>query len=145
MHILISACLLGINCRYDGGSFPLSPELEELMKKHTLIPVCPEQLGGLTTPRPPAERTGGKVLTIKGTDVTGQFTAGAREALKTARLFGCRQAILKEESPSCGARLIHDGNFRGTLTPGSGLTAQLLRENGVAVLNETQIGEMDDP
>ena len=108
--ILISACLLGVRCRYDGGSKPQEPILR-LMEKYTLIPVCPEQLGGLPTPRLPSERIGAQVVMKDGTDVTAAYRRGAEEALRLARLFGCRRAVLKERSPSCGSGTIYDGSF----------------------------------
>lgn len=141
MNILISACLLGVKCRYDGAgkAYPL---VEELAKRHTLIPVCPEQLGGLPTPRTPAERQGEQVVTKSGADVTEQYRRGAEEALRLCRLFSCKAAVLKERSPSCGSGEIYDGTFSGTLTAGDGVTAQLLAENGIAVYGESQIEEL---
>ena len=100
--ILISACLLGAACRYDGGSNPVL-SVEALMGRCQLVPVCPEQLGGLPTPREPAERTEGGVVTKTGADVSAQFQRGAEQALHLARIFGCKKAVLKERSPSCGA------------------------------------------
>lgn len=140
MKLLVSACLLGVCCRYDGASKP-HPQISALAQKHTLIPVCPEQLGGLPTPRPPAERRGDRVVTGQG-DVTAQYCRGAEETLKLCRILGCRGAVLKERSPSCGRGEIYDGTFRGTLVPGSGVTAQLLEENGIMVYGESQIGEL---
>ena len=98
MHLLISMCLLGIPCRYDGKAGQLLPELERLQTLCTLIPVCPEQLGGLPTPRLPSERTGTHVLAKDGTDVTAQYQAGAQQALALAKRFGCRGAILKRKA-----------------------------------------------
>lgn len=140
MKILISACLLGVCCRYDGASkaHPLAPALAE---RHRLVPVCPEQLGGLPTPRPPAERWGDRVVTRNG-DVTEQYRRGAEEALKLCKLFGCEAAVLKERSPSCGRGAIYDGTFTGTLTPGDGVTAALLEAHGIPVYGESQIGEL---
>ncbi len=143
MDILVSACLLGVSCRYSGGG-ELRPEIKELMKEHHLIPVCPEQLGGLATPRCPAERQGSRVMTKEGTDVTEAYRRGAEETLKLARLFNCRAAILKERSPSCGCGKIYDGSFRGVLTDGDGVTAQLLKENGVLVAGESNFAEMKE-
>ena len=99
MKLLVSACLLGTCCRYDGASkaHPLS---EQLLERHTLVPVCPEQLGGLPTPRPPAERRGDRVVTGDGSDVTEQYRRGAEEALRLCRQLGCGAAVLKERSPS---------------------------------------------
>ena len=135
--ILISACLLGVRCRYDGGSKPQEPILR-LMEKYTLIPVCPEQLGGLPTPRLPSERIGAQVVMKDGTDVTAAYRRGAEEALRLARLFGCRRAVLKERSPSCGHGVIHNGLFNGGLVEGDGVTAELLLQNGIAVYGESE-------
>lgn len=136
--ILVSACLLGVRCRYDGGSKPQEPILR-LMEKYTLIPVCPEQLGGLSTPRLPSERIADRVVMNDGTDVTEAYRRGAEEALRLARLFGCKLAVLKERSPSCGSGTIYDGSFSGRLTGGDGVTAALLRENGIAVYGESAL------
>ncbi len=140
MNILISGCLLGLSCRYDGNSKGLEKEvIEKLMKKHTLIPACPEQLGGLPTPRNPSERIGDKIVMNSGEDVSKQYRHGAEQALALARLFGCQVAILKERSPSCGSGIIYDGSFGGTLTEGDGVTAELFKENGITVYGESQI------
>ena len=143
MRILISACLLGCRCRYDGASKP-QPWLEALAGRHTLVPVCPEQLGGLATPRPPAERRGGRVVTREGGDVTAQYRRGAEEALRLCRLLGCEAALLKERSPSCGSGTVYDGTFTGTLTAGDGVAAELLRAHGIPVYGESRIGELLD-
>lgn len=135
MNILVSACLLGVNCRYDGKSSDDS-ELFESLKEHNIIPICPEQLGGLATPRPPAEILGDDVITKDGREVTEEFSAGAMEALKIARLSGATSAILKARSPSCGSGKIYDGSFSGVLIDGDGLTAKLLKANGIEVYNE---------
>lgn len=140
MKILISACLLGACCRYDGASkaHPLAAALAE---RHTLVPVCPEQLGGLPTPRPPAERRGGRVVTRSG-DVTEQYRRGAEETLKLCKLLGCEAAVLKERSPSCGRGQVYDGTFSGTLTAGDGVTAELLAAHGIPVYGESQIEKL---
>jgi uncharacterized protein YbbK (DUF523 family) len=138
MNILISACLLGINCRYDATSKTI-PELEELMVKHTLIPVCPEQLGGLSTPRNPAETQGDLVFDKDSVDVTEEFIKGAEETLKIAKLYNCKYAILKERSPSCGSGKIYDGTFSKILIDGDGFAAKLLKKNGIKVLGESEI------
>ncbi|MCF2616506.1 DUF523 domain-containing protein [Oscillibacter valericigenes] len=140
MKILISACLLGACCRYDGASkaHPLAALLAE---RHTLVPVCPEQLGGLPTPRPPAERRGGRVVTRSG-DVTEQYLRGAEETLKLCKLLGCEAAVLKERSPSCGRGQVYDGTFSGTLTAGDGVTAELLAAHGIPVYGESQIEKL---
>ena len=114
MRILISACLLGARCRYDGVS-KLQPWISDLAERHILVPVCPEQLGGLPTPRPPAERRGDRVMTRDGGDVTAQYRRGAEEALRLCRLLGCEAALLKERSPSCGSGMVYDGTFTGVL------------------------------
>ena len=141
MRILISACLLGCRCRYDGASKP-QPWIAALAERHTLVPVCPEQLGGLSTPRPPAERRGDRVVTREGGDVTAQYRRGAEEALRLCRLLGCDAALLKERSPSCGSGAIYDGTFTGTVTAGDGVTAELLRKNGIPVYGETQADQL---
>ena len=109
--LLISACLLGVRCRYDGGSKP-QPGVEELAGRYRLIPVCPEQLGGLPTPRAPSERQGGKVVSREGRDVTAEYRRGAEEALRLLDFFHAEGAVLKERSPSCGKGVIYDGSFR---------------------------------
>lgn len=138
MKILVSACLLGACCRYDGQGAVCRPVLE-LGQKHCLVPVCPEQLGGLPTPRDPAELRGGRVVTRGGADVTEAFLRGARQTLELARTLGCTAAVLKERSPSCGSGEIYDGTFTRTLTPGDGVAAALLRARGIRVLGETEI------
>ena len=138
MNILVSACLLGMDCRYD-GTHAYCPALEQLMAEHVLIPVCPERRGGLPTPRVPAERQGERVVTRDGDDVTSAYIAGAQEALRLAKQYDCRYAIFKERSPSCGSGAIYDGSFSSRLIPGDGVAAQLLRKNGVIVLGESQI------
>ena len=136
--ILVSACLLGVNCKYSGGS-NLCPEVAALRERYHLVPVCPEQLGGLPTPREPAEQRDGLVLTRSGADVTAQFRRGAEEALRLANRLGCRKAVLKSRSPSCGVGSIYDGSFTGTLIPGQGIAAKLLLENGIAVFTEESL------
>ena len=141
MKILISACLLGTACRYDGRR-KAHPLAAALAKRHQLVPVCPEQLGGLPTPRTPSERRGGSVVTAEGADVTEQYRRGAEEALRLCRLFDCEAAVLKERSPSCGAGEIYDGTFSGTLAAGWGVTAELLAQNGITVYGESRISEL---
>ena len=140
MNVLISACLLGINCRYDGREKRYG-EIDKIPENINLIPICPEQLGGLPTPRPPAERKGERVYNIEGKDVTENFIRGAEETLKTAEIFGCRYAILKEKSPSCGKGLVYDGSFGGVLVPGEGITAERLLKAGIKVIGESRITE----
>lgn len=139
MHILVSACLLGEPCRYDGASAPVAEVLALLQAGHTLIPVCPEVLGGLDTPRSPAERRGSRVINRLGEDVTAQYQRGAEQSLALALAHGCRLAIFKERSPSCGCNTIYDGTFSGMLIPGQGLTAALLHSHGIRVLGESQV------
>lgn len=137
MNILISSCLLGQYCRYDGKTktyAAIQPLLER--KELHFIPLCPEQAGGLATPRPPAERRGERVLTETGLDVTEAYKRGAQAALYLARLFHCTKAILKAKSPSCGHGLIYDGTFSRTLTEGDGVTAALLKAEGIEVFSE---------
>ncbi len=143
MKILISACLLGLSCRYDGESKGLDKELlAALMAKHELIPACPEQLGGLPTPRNPSERIGEGVFMDSGEDVTAQYRRGAEQALLLAQKFGCGAAVLKERSPSCGCGSIYDGTFSGTLTAGDGVTAELFKAKGMPVYGESRINEL---
>ena len=141
MNILVSACLLGIACRYDGKSKPCEAVIR-MMDKYNLIPFCPEVTGGLTTPRPPAEIAGNKVLNEKGNDVTTQYNKGAEEALKVAKLYNCKCAILKEKSPSCGKGKIHNGKFDGGYIEGDGITTRLLKKNGITVLGESEINQI---
>jgi len=138
MNILVSACLLGVNCRYDGTG-KLCPAVHTLLATQTLIPFCPEVFGGLPTPRAPAEISGGRVLTAADADVTAQYNCGARQALLLAQLYGCKLAILKERSPSCGHGTIHDGSFTGRLTEGDGVTAKLLMAHGIEVIGESEV------
>ena len=144
MRLLVSACLLGVGCRYDGQSNQL-PQLEQLLKQHTCIPVCAELFGGLPTPRVPAERQGNRVVTRDGDDVTEAFVRGTAEVLRLADLYHCRAALLKERSPSCGSGQIYDGTFTKTLTQGDGLTAQMLKKHGITVYGESQIEELIGP
>lgn len=138
MKILVSACLLGLPCRYDGQS-KTYPAVEELCRRHQVVPVCPEQLGGLPTPRTPAERQGGQVVTKTGADVTAQYRRGAAEAVRLAKMLGCTAAVLKERSPSCGSGRIYDGTFTGTLTDGFGTAAEALAAAGIRVMGESEL------
>ena len=132
--IIVSACLAGYRCRYDGKTVP-NEEIVALIKRGEAIPACPEMLGGLPCPRVPSERSadGTRVIAREGGDVTEAFRIGAEETLRLARLYGCDRAILKARSPSCGCGLIYDGTFSGTLREGDGVAAALLRENGITV------------
>ena len=138
--ILISACLMGRNCKYNGGNNGLSPEIvEKLREKYQLIEVCPECDGGLSTPRLPSERRGEKLINSAGEDVTAQFKQGAELALKTAIENGCRKALFKERSPSCGSGIIYDGSFSKSLKDGDGVTAELLKKNGIEIIGESEL------
>lgn len=137
MKLLVSACLLGEPCRYDGKSKPCERVIR-LRERHELIPVCPEVMGGLPTPRPPAEvQIDGRVVNRLGVDVSDAYCRGAEEALRQGQLHGCAYAILKEKSPSCGRGKIYDGSFVGVLTVGDGVTARLLMQAGIEVLGES--------
>lgn len=136
MKLLVSACLLGVACRYDGASKGLSEDvLRALMARHTLVPVCPEQLGGLPTPL-------GRVVMRSGRDVTDAYARGAQQALALAQRFGCTAALLKQRSPSCGHGEIYDGTFTGTRVAGDGVTAALLGAHGIRVYGEDNIAEL---
>jgi len=139
--LLISACLLGEKCRYDGND-NLIGGLDLLKEKCTLIPVCPEVLGGLETPRNPSEIVDDRVVMNDGRDVTEEYTKGAEIALGTAVENGCEIALMKAKSPSCGSGKIYDGTFSRTLADGDGITVRLLKKYGVKVFNETQIKEL---
>ncbi len=142
--LLISACLLGTPCRYDGKTKPLSEHiLSALAEQYLLIPVCGEVLGGLPTPRIPAEvQPDGCVLRRDGVDVTDAYRRGADEVLKYARLTGAKTALLKARSPSCGCGKIYDGSFTNTLCAGNGITAQALLDAGVTVFTEESLAAL---
>lgn len=138
--ILVSACLYGYCCKYDGGNNILkSPVFQILKNTGRLVPVCPEELGGLSTPRIPSEIKDGKVINKEGEDVTAFFEKGAEKTLEIARKEGVRVAILKQGSPSCGSKRICDGTFSGEKIPGEGITALKLIENGIPVFDETEV------
>lgn len=142
---LISGCLIGINCKYNGSN-NMNREMVELVKKGLAVPFCPEQLGGLPTPRYASEIQQGsgedvlegraRVINQTGRDVTENFIRGAEESLKLARILGTKFAILKSKSPSCGYGEIYDGSFRGVLVKGNGVTAALFMKNGIKVITE---------
>ena len=139
---LCSACLLGIACRYDGQSVA-DKRVLALAAVETLIPVCPEQLGGLPTPRPAAEiQQDGRVMTGEGKDVTSAFLKGAEQALALCQQQKIKYALLKESSPSCGSHDIYDGQFRGRKIQGEGITAHLLKAHGIRIFSEQQIDEL---
>ncbi|MBN2220158.1 MAG: DUF523 domain-containing protein [Kosmotogaceae bacterium] len=142
--IIVSACLIGVNCTYRGDN-NLSLKLLELVDRFVFLPVCPEQLGGLPTPRPRAEVTSSSdwraarlVLDQFGNDVTPNYLRGAEEVLKIAKLSGTNIAILKSRSPSCGCKGIYDGTFGGVMIDGMGITAELLLKNGIEVYSEDE-------
>jgi uncharacterized protein YbbK (DUF523 family) len=142
---VVSACLMGCECRYDQKDNWVA-DIEQLVKDGNAIPVCPEQLGGLPTPRNPAEIVGGdgfdvldgtaKVIDNQGNDVTEQFLQGARQALRIAQSVGATEAVLKERSPSCGSHMVYDGTFSKTKRKGVGVTAALFIRNGISVRSE---------
>jgi len=146
---LISACLLGIKCTWDGSGKYKNKKAIELLRDEVLIPVCPEQLGGLNTPRPPQEIQGGagedvldkrcKVKNINGEDVTQEFITGAQETLRIAKLFKVSQFIGKSRSPSCGFGQVYDGTFSGKLIDGNGVITALLKRNGIEVIDEEDL------
>ena len=138
--LLISRCLLGDKCRYDGKSRPLAAEtLQALRARYDLIPVCPEVLGGLPTPRTPSERQGDRVVMKTGADVTEEYRCGAEAALQAAQENQVCAAVLKERSPSCGKGKIYDGTFTGALTNGNGVMAEVLLNAGFTVYGESEI------
>lgn len=135
MNIIVSSCLLGENCRYDGNN-NFVEIISEYLHDFNLIGVCPEILGGLPIPRPPAEIQDGLVITSTNIDVTKNFYFGAQKTLEIAKLNDVKIAILKEKSPSCGSTKIYDGTFSKSLIKGEGVTTSLLRKNNIIVLNE---------
>jgi len=142
---IVSACLVGVNCRYDGKN-SFNSKIFEMFRKGDIIPLCPEQLGGLPTPREVQEIVGGtgedvlrgkaNVITASGRDVTKNFLRGAEETLRIAKSLGVKEAVLKSCSPSCGCGKIYDGTFSGKLKDGNGVTAALLKEHGIRIRNE---------
>lgn len=134
--ILISACLLGEACRYDGKSVPC-PAAVALAERREVVPICPEVMGGLPTPRIPSElEPNGRVVNARGRDVTNAFERGAQAVAALAKERGCTKAVLKSRSPSCGVREVYDGSFGGNLMPGQGVTAKALRAIGVELYDE---------
>ena len=145
---LISACLCGVNCKYNGLN-NLNDKCLELLRKGEALLVCPEQLGGLNTPRIPSETLGnakdiielnkGKVINKEGKDVTKEFLKGAKEALKIAKEANIKKAILKESSPSCGSNFVYDGSFTGNKIKGKGITTYLLEKEGIEIISEKDL------
>ena len=131
--MIVSACLAGFPCRYDGQAKPC-PQVMDLVRAGKAIPLCPEQLGGLPTPRPPCEILAGRVVDRGGADRTDSYRRGAKAVLALAKTYGATKAMLQSRSPSCGAGWIYDGTFSKTLVQGDGITARLLAENGIQVI-----------
>lgn len=134
-NILISSCLLGKNCKYNGGN-NYNVDVLKLSEKYNLIEICPEVMGGLSIPRIPCEIIENKVINKEGIDCTEQYNIGAKLSLEIAKKNNCKYAILKENSPSCGFGTIYDGTFTSTKRNGNGIAADLLYKNGIVVLNE---------
>ncbi len=139
--LLVSACLLGADCRYDGNGNQVN-EILDLKDSFRLVPVCPEILGGLSVPRAASERLGDKVINNQGEDVTAAFAKGAQKAKQLYQDFLCDAAVLKAKSPSCGVGEIYDGSFNRRLIPGNGVTAELLIQNGIAVFTEKELDKL---
>lgn len=135
MMIVVSACLAGVDCRYNGSSYTV-PQIAEMVIQGEAIPICPEILAGLPTPRPPVEQNSGKFIALNGDDQTDKYVAGAKIALEIAVKSRCQRAILKSKSPTCGSGLIYDGTFSGKLITGDGIFAMLLKEQGIEVSTE---------
>ena len=133
--ILVSACLLGVNCKYNGGN-NYNEKVMEYLKDKEIIPICPEIMGGLPTPRIASEIIGDRVVNKEGQDVTSNYQKGAKETLELAKKLGVKKALLKAKSPSCGYGNIYDGTFSDTLIEGNGITAELLKKNGFEILTE---------
>ena len=143
-NILVSACLLGAPVRHDGGHKLVSDgRIDAWRREGRLVPICPEESGGLGTPRPASEISGERVVAATGADVTDEFRKGAEVALALARRRGCRFALLKENSPSCGVRSVHDGTFSGRKIFGQGVTAALLAAHGVQTFSENELDALE--
>lgn len=138
MKILVSNCLLGLDCRYDGKGCN-DEKVREFLKGHVVIGVCPEVVGGLSIPRSPAERIGDKIIAKSGVDVTDEYMSGARYALEIAKKNEVDLCLLKAKSPSCGKGKIYDGSFEGKLIDGNGVTCELLEKNGFKVISEKDL------
>jgi len=133
--ILVSACLLGVNCKYNGEN-NYNEKVMEYLRDKEIIPICPEIMGGLPTPRIPSEIVGDKVYNKNGEDLTENFQRGAKETLELAKKLGVKKALLKSKSPSCGYKKIYDGTFSDILIDGNGVTAKLLSEKGFEIITE---------
>ena len=136
--VVVSSCLAGNNCRYDGKN-NLNEEIKKLVEENKAICICPEQLGKMTTPRPASEIKGNKVVNNIGEDVTYNFNLGAIKALEICKKYNIRKAILKAKSPSCGCGKIYDGTFTKTLIDGDGITTRLFKQNRITVITENEI------
>ena len=136
--LLVSACLVGVACNHEAGH-SRRPAVEALVATHRLVQICPEVCGGLSTPRPAAERVGARVVNVDGNDVTDAYERGARAAVELAAAVGAKRAVLKARSPSCGCTQVYDGTFSRTLRAGEGVTAAALRAAGVEVVSEDDI------
>ena len=139
--ILVSACLMGVNCKYNSTN-NLNEEVLALSECYELIPICPECDGGMPTPRHPSEILGENVINSKGDDVTLQFKKGAQNALNIAKNSGITKAVFKERSPSCAPNFIYDGSFKGKVIKGQGITAKLLSENNIKIYSEIEIDKL---
>lgn len=138
MKVIVSACLLGENCKYNGSNNRCQKVID-FVKDHEVIPVCPEQMGGLSTPRLPAEITNGKVMNTEGVSVDAEFCKGAEAALEIALEKEATHAILQPRSPSCGCKQVYDGTFSKTLIPGKGVFAQMLADHGIELLEPNDL------
>ena len=133
--IVVSACLAGVECRYNNTSHTI-PKIVEMVKAGKALPICPELLAGLPTPRPPAEQQKENIISATGDNQTADYLLGSTIALKIALLIHCKKAILKANSPTCGCGTIYDGTFSGHLIIGDGVFTKVLKENGIAVFTE---------
>ena len=136
--ILVSGCLLGVNCKYNGGNND-NAAVHKFLEGKEYVVFCPERASGLPAPRLPSEIRGDKVCSKAGDDVTAEFQSGAEKALAFCKAHGVTQAILKARSPSCGVHAVYDGTFTGRVIPGMGVTAKLLAENGIELLDEEDL------
>ena len=142
MKIMVSVCLLGENCKYNGGN-NRNEKLLCLLEGHTVIPVCPEVLGGLPVPRPSAEIVNGTVMNVAGENVDAAFRLGAEKGLELAKREKPDLIVLQSRSPSCGVKMIYDGSFSGALVPSNGMTAGMLKKLGIPVTTEEDMDIFD--
>lgn len=140
--IIVSACLAGVECRYNGQAFPI-PMVIEMVKKGQAISLCPEILGNLPIPRLSAEQCGRKIFSSDGHDVTIEYVTGAKIALDIAKLVGCKKAIVKSKSPTCGCGMIYDGTFSGKLIKGEGVFSKMLKQENIEVYTEDELHKWD--